>query len=285
MKFVVYHSNPKGLARFARHLVNQGHTVPFKISSRTLLFRLAAFCEPKFLLVECAEDGAANPQEESGAKTLPLQALVWHPDPRSQRILAGQLEAMGYPIAAVLASLDDLRQWCAEHEPQLVCFEAPEDIIPVVVTPQSNRPSSLTDLMRASGFTLNRSERQWEEAVVANVESSARGGCPGKHLQSARVFFRTHGGLVPEGLETLPDCWLAQLPGLLIRLADPRWPRLCPLGVLAIHQNQGVLNVRFAQENDLPNQEGMDSVWNGMRVFLNLNLYPNRWGTNTQAAA
>ena len=93
-------------------------------------------------------------------------------------------------------------------------------------------------------------------------------------LKQAEDFFRSKACLIPEGLESLPACWLAGLPGILWATRQPDWDRL-PYMISRLECENGVLLLSFAQEQ-VAEDERL-TLWDELRVEVNRNLYPSRW--------
>jgi hypothetical protein len=90
----------------------------------------------------------------------------------------------------------------------------------------------------------------------------------------ARAFFSAHAILVPQGLETLPLPWLQQLPIRLWHTRKPHWDVL-PYLLKSVATEAGVLRLYFPQE--LIIKEARLSLWDRLRVTLNLSMRPNLW--------
>jgi len=123
------------------------------------------------------------------------------------------------------------------------------------------------DLMKRHGFTPCFSA----EAVDQAVKISRRR--QGKILKQTKHFFRTKACFIPSGLETLPDSWLAGLPGILWSLRKPHWTRL-PYFISRVAVVEGVLLLEFFQEQ--PDFSRI-TAWDKIRLAVNAGLYPNRW--------
>ena len=122
-------------------------------------------------------------------------------------------------------------------------------------------------LMQEAGFSL-----RWPAEVVMRACALNRRRRR-KTMQRVSGFFLSQGALVPKGLDKLPDCWLAALPGILRPLREPNGMRL-PFCIDRVGEEDGVLLLRFAQEQ--PGNAGTDS-WDRIRVAVNSGLYPSRW--------
>ena len=75
-------------------------------------------------------------------------------------------------------------------------------------------------LMQKAGFSL-----RWPAEVVMRA-CALRRRRRRKTMRRVSGFFLSQGALVPEGLDKLPDCWLAGLPGILRPLREPYGTRL-----------------------------------------------------------
>ena len=93
-------------------------------------------------------------------------------------------------------------------------------------------------------------------------------------LKAVNRFFLEKAAMVPEGLEALPTCWLAALPGILWGLRKPHWTRL-PYFIDRVTVENGLLLLHFAQEQ--PNPENRLTSWDKIRIAVNAGLYPSRW--------
>ena len=93
-------------------------------------------------------------------------------------------------------------------------------------------------------------------------------------LMQAGNFFRSKACRIPEGLETLPACWLRALPGILWATRKPHWSHL-PYMISRVACENGVLVLNFAQEE--PSEDDHMTVWDEIRVTVNRKLYPCRW--------
>ena len=96
----------------------------------------------------------------------------------------------------------------------------------------------------------------------------------GDALVRAIEFFHSKACQVPDGLNQLPECWLAALPGILWGLRKPDWTHL-PFSIDRVAIQEGVLLISFAQEQ--PNPEQRLTTWDKIRVAVNAGLYPSRW--------
>jgi energy-coupling factor transporter ATP-binding protein EcfA2 len=145
--------------------------------------------------------------------------------------------------------------------------QAPAGSSAVPQAPPEFSASHVLDLMRQAGFSLH-----WPAEVVMHACAVNRRRRR-KTRQKASWFFLTRGSSVPEGLDTLPDCWLAALPGILWSLREPDWTRL-PFSIERVATQDGLLLLRFAQEQP---DNARVNLWDRVRVAVNSGLYPSRW--------
>lgn len=145
-------------------------------------------------------------------------------------------------------------------------FEQGQPALPAPATPPRFSAAYVSALMHGAGFRAHQ---------AGDVVTQLHSLCPRRRglLQRTREFFRTQAIHIPAGLETLPDCWLAGLPGILWRLRKPHWHRL-PFFITRIGIEAGVLLLEFAQE--IPG-EARPSGWDRVRIALNVGLYPSCW--------
>jgi hypothetical protein len=86
-------------------------------------------------------------------------------------------------------------------------------------------------------------------------------------LERAVEFFRGRACQNPPyGLDKLPECWIAALPGILWRLRKPHWTHL-PFFIDRLDFQDGVLLISFAQEQANPDQRL--TAWDKIRVKVN----------------
>jgi hypothetical protein len=88
-------------------------------------------------------------------------------------------------------------------------------------------------------------------------------------ISVAGQFFSSRAGLVPDGLEGLPSCWLQQLPQLL-SCRDMR-----PYLLSRLSFERGILRIVSAQEKT--SESHRFTMWESLRLMLNLCLVPNLW--------
>jgi len=122
-------------------------------------------------------------------------------------------------------------------------------------------------LMEKAGFSL-----RWPAEVVTHACALKRRR---RRMTMRRVsgVFLSQGTLVPEGLDKLPDCWLAGLPGILGHLRKPYDTRL-PFCIDRVGVEDGVMLLHFAEEQ--PGSGSTDS-WDRIRVAVNSGIYPSLW--------
>ena len=95
-----------------------------------------------------------------------------------------------------------------------------------------------------------------------------------KALAQAKDFFRSKACRIPAGLESLPACWLAGLPGILWASKKPHWTHI-PYMISRLACEDGVLVMSFAQEQS-PEDDRL-TQWDKIRMTVNRNIYPSRW--------
>jgi hypothetical protein len=128
------------------------------------------------------------------------------------------------------------------------------------------RPAYIDALMRQAGYHPKCTPEVLLLATLLGETSGKR------NLDKAQDFFSTKAFMLPSGLETLPDCWLASLPEILWAMRKPHWPYV-PFFISEVGMEGGVLLIRFAQE--LP-EVGITG-WDWIRVRINSALYPSLW--------
>jgi hypothetical protein len=115
----------------------------------------------------------------------------------------------------------------------------------------------------------------WSPEVVMAVTELCQPQDPtGTLFSEVEVFFRGKACMIPQGLETLPRCWLRAIPKILWSLRRPHWTRL-PYMIKSLSCTNGILLVCFAQEQQ-PRSKRI-TRWDNIRIALNLSLYPSRW--------
>lgn len=123
-------------------------------------------------------------------------------------------------------------------------------------------------LMQRAGFRL-----RWSPEVVMPAAAICRRRRR-KTLIHVVAFFLTKCCLVPEGLETLPDCWLSALPGILWSTRRKHWTKV-PYFIKRVSVADGLLLLEFAQE--LPEPGDRITSWDRLRIRVNAGVYPSRW--------
>lgn len=154
-------------------------------------------------------------------------------------------------------------------------FEVPGEAdlaTPAPLAPPQTETSSGATRIRALIHRLGLEPHSSAKEVDAVARRAAVGYQ--EALAHAKEFFHRRTGRVPEGLDSLPGAWLAGLPGILWALRRPRWTHL-PYQVERVGCEDGLLLMDFAQEPE-PHQ-GRFSIWDEVRITVNLSIYPNRW--------
>jgi energy-coupling factor transporter ATP-binding protein EcfA2 len=150
-------------------------------------------------------------------------------------------------------------------------FELPETKDAVEETAISTTFSSahVQNLMTRVGF------RPIFSPHIVAAASAVWSPRKGNALERAREFFRGRCCQnPPDGLNQLPACWLAALPGILWGLRKPGWTHL-PLFIDRMAMQDGVLLVSFAQEQPIAGKKL--TIWDKIRILINASLYPSRW--------
>jgi hypothetical protein len=124
-------------------------------------------------------------------------------------------------------------------------------------------------LMLRAGF-----KRRYAATTIIAATKTTRRRSRKKLLEAARHFFRVWCVTMPEGLDNLPNPWLAALPGLLFKTRKPHWEVL-PYFIKHVGVQDGMLLLQFAQEQ--PNPEGRLTAWDKLRIAINAGLYPSCW--------
>jgi hypothetical protein len=142
------------------------------------------------------------------------------------------------------------------------------EVKPPAQVPCRDSAEHLHSLMRARGITP-----KWTGDVVGAVAKFCK---PKRRRirQHVAAFFDRQGGGAPHGLESLPQCWLVALPGILTRLCNSHGGRV-PFAIDAVRAEEGVLLLTFPREPALATAG--HTVWDEIRVIINLSLYPNRF--------
>jgi len=95
-------------------------------------------------------------------------------------------------------------------------------------------------------------------------------------LHQTKIFFTKTSIMVPSGIDELPAVWLSQLPGILGGARKQHWKYL-PFFIKSLALESGILRVDFMQEYIVQNNTDNISVWNQLRMTINLSLKPNIW--------
>ncbi|MCX6923062.1 MAG: hypothetical protein NT154_07620 [Verrucomicrobia bacterium] len=136
------------------------------------------------------------------------------------------------------------------------------------VRPTKDSAAHLEELMTQAGF-----RSLWPPQMVLQAAAFARHRRR-KILQRVTGFFLSKCCHVPQGLESLPNCWLAALPGILWGTRKPHWTKL-PYFINRLSVADGLLIMEFAQE--MPEPGDRLTAWDRLRVLVNASLYPSRW--------
>jgi energy-coupling factor transporter ATP-binding protein EcfA2 len=149
-------------------------------------------------------------------------------------------------------------------------FELPAETkpTPVVIRPVKTSAAHVEHLMLREGFRVLGTPQVILRAAALTKRRRR------KTLLRVSEFFRHKCCQVPEGLEALPECWQAALPGILWSLRKPHWPKL-PFFIKRVSVAEGLVILEFAQE--LPEPSNRLTAWDRIRIHVNASIYPNRW--------
>jgi hypothetical protein len=283
MKLIAYNPDAWQLENLCRRLTKVKNTVLMKTTSAAQLCHLLALCKPQRVFLE----RAGTPLAADGMPQ--MEAIVFHPDAQARKILGDQLLQLHFPIAASIGAMAQLRHWIGANDPSMVFFEPEAGQLtaePGQAAPakQAHRHSFLRHLMRQHGFVATPYP-QWLETVAAAEAQLEDNGQWGKGLEKSQEYFKARCPQLPEGLDTLPGCWLSQMPGLFARIIACDDSKMISIAPDEIYQEQGMLHVGFAMEKELPFWGGDINFWDDLRVFLNSKLCPNRWSLFLKKAA
>jgi hypothetical protein len=139
---------------------------------------------------------------------------------------------------------------------------------PRIIHPGKASAAHVQQLMLGEGFRL-----RWTPEAVLHAAAFTKHRRR-KTLQRVSEFFVHKCCHVPEGLEALPDCWLAALPGILWKLRKPHWTKL-PFFIGRVSISEGLLILEFGQE--LRETTTRLTAWDRIRIEVNAGIYPNRW--------
>lgn len=93
-------------------------------------------------------------------------------------------------------------------------------------------------------------------------------------IEEVRRFFRAEALMQPAGLETIPSCWLRDIPRILVGSLKPHWV-FVPYMITDMRLSEGALSLSFAQES--PVVTDRLTCWDQLRILLNRSLRPNLW--------
>lgn len=124
--------------------------------------------------------------------------------------------------------------------------------------------------LQAAGHERQLDDHQLQAALKLFAAPQGRK----RALSKTTKFFRTHAGLMPAGLETLPLPWLKALPGILWSLRQPEWTQL-PYIIREVFVTEGVLQIRFDDELQRDSADPYPSDFDRLRLAINLRLYPS----------
>jgi energy-coupling factor transporter ATP-binding protein EcfA2 len=145
---------------------------------------------------------------------------------------------------------------------------APEPTKPVITTAEHTADHVEKLMLQVGCRPLN------PPLLVMTATTLGRNRQRKRVLKAASRFFLEKAAMVPEGLESLPTCWLAALPGILWGLRKPHWAKL-PYFINRVAVENGLLLLHFEQEQ--PNPEQRLTSWDKIRIAVNAGLYPSRW--------
>lgn len=148
-------------------------------------------------------------------------------------------------------------------------FEEPGAVVPVSEKYHPHFSNMhVANLMRLSGYEQCTQPRV--VAAAAELLDRRRDIT----LEAVTSFFRSQCCMVPKGLEALPTCWLAGLPGILSRMKKTHWSHL-PFFIDQVRMDEGMLLLNFAQEQ--PRAETRLTAWDRIRITINSSVYPSVW--------
>lgn len=98
-------------------------------------------------------------------------------------------------------------------------------------------------------------------------------------LAETKTFFRGHAIIVPQGLETIPPCWLKVLPTILWKTRKAHW-HVLPYWMTHCSFENGIVAMRFEKQELVDNAEL--GAWDWLRVIVNLSVSPNLWNPLTK---
>lgn len=288
MKLALYHPLPEHLAKFSDNLSHCGHEVLFPVCQPTLWQRLVAFCDPIWMLSEPAAASLHLPLNQCEVQSIPLEGLILHPDTGQQVLWARQLALAGIPTGATFSSATEYRRWFAAQEPGpgllLMPCESPSpdsDARALIQWPSFGRLRPLAELMRQAGYHLHFNPDQWQHAAAIASAKCLSSSNIKVLVTAAEASFAARQAEPPAGLDTLPACWLAQLPEIIVNNCNPIVCKLGTLPISLITHDEGMLFIRFAHESSFPrfapNSRASLPWWDQIRIHLAASLYPSRW--------
>jgi hypothetical protein len=148
-----------------------------------------------------------------------------------------------------------------------------EEPSPLFVPPQMVDPACSERLHRQLqflGYARRLDAVQWQSALKLFSHCKGRG----EALNAATEFFRSRAVMVPTGLAELPLPWLKALSGILWALRQPHWTHL-PYMIGEVFIDDGLLQLRFAQEPLRDADDHDIDAFDKVRLFLNTGLYPS----------
>jgi hypothetical protein len=133
-------------------------------------------------------------------------------------------------------------------------------------------PKSSLKVFLEKGRIPILSQELWRSAMqLANERYEA--GLASVH---AGIYMQEHCFQLPAGYESLPAVWHVPLPGLIKYLLTSVWHGKEFMFIEKLKEHAGVLDILFFCENVI-DDPCINQLRDDTRVFLNLQLYPNRW--------
>lgn len=112
-------------------------------------------------------------------------------------------------------------------------------------------------------------------AVLAAALNLHEGRLPRPDLlNEARNFFASRAIFVPQGLDALPSIWLIRLSEILWSTRKPKREFL-PYFITSIGVEGGILRIGYSREQWVLGDR--ITLWDQLRVVVNLSLQPNQW--------
>jgi hypothetical protein len=122
--------------------------------------------------------------------------------------------------------------------------------------------------MHAAGF-----QELWTPEIITAV-AMAKSQQMRNSLEEVTAWFRNYAVMVPQGLDSLPACWTAELPVILRRGMKKHWTHI-PYFIDKLQASDGLLLLHFVQEER--NLTGRLTAWDKLRISVNSALMPNLW--------